>query len=157
MSMTEEKFFSPDSDSLKKMVRLLELARRNFLENYWKMHSGTLAKSQFNQLMLIRFIMPCNLSRIMAVTGLTSGAASLFVEKLVQLGFLTRKDNPNDRRNVQITLTRDGQRFLRDVDNSLDEYISSYFKTCTEKELQIVAQATATIVDKLGHLERDAK
>ena len=68
---------SPDLEALKKMVRLLERKHREFLEKDWKEHAYEIQRSQFNQLMTVRFAMPCNLGRIMAVTGLTSAGASL--------------------------------------------------------------------------------
>ena len=143
-----------DVNSFKKMVRLLDWCRRSFLEADWKEHAGGLQKGQYIQLMLIRFIMPCNLGRIMAVTGLTSAGASLFVDKLVQQGFLLRTDDPDDRRSVRIQLTEKGRSYLQKVDDRLNKYIFSYFDTCTEEELQIIGQAADIIDARLSGLEK---
>ena len=146
---TENDADRPDVNALKKMVRLLEGRRRVFMENDWKKYDSTLPKSQFNQLMLIRFAMPCNLGRIMEITGLTSPGASLFVDKLVQKGILFRKDDRHDRRNVRISLTRKGQEYLKDVDERLDRFVFQYVETCTAEELRTVAKAVGIICRKL--------
>ena len=127
---------SPDLEALKKMVRLLE-----FLEKDWKEHAYEIQRSQFNQLMIVRFAMPCNLSRIMAVTGLTSAGASLFVDKLVQSGYLIRTDDPNDRRNVRISLSDKGAKFISEVVERFNKFIEGYLRTCTREELATVSQA----------------
>ena len=132
---------SPDLEALKKMVRLLERKHRAFLEQDWKEHAYEIQRSQFNQLMIVRFAMPCNLSRIMAVTGLTSAGASLFVDKLVQSGYLIRTDDPNDRRNVRISLSDKGAKFISEVVDRFNAFIEGYLKTRTREELAVISQA----------------
>ena len=86
---------------LKKMCRTLEVRRRDFLESVWRdLYSGDLPQQQFNHLMMLRFSLPCNLHRVMMVTGLSSAGASILVNKLVQFGLLKRQEDPSDRRNI---------------------------------------------------------
>ena len=85
--------------------------------------------------------MPCNLGRIMAVTGLTSAGASLFVDKLVQSGYLIRTDDPNDRRNVRISLSSKGAKFIGEVVDRFNEYINGFLRTRTREELAVISQA----------------
>ena len=91
--------------------------------------------------MIVRFALPCNLGRIMAVTGLTSAGASLFVDKLVQNGFLIRTDDPNDRRNVRISLSEKGAKFVAGVVDRFNTFISDYLRTRTSEELAVITQA----------------
>ena len=100
--------------------------------------------------MQIRFILPCNLSKIMELTGLTSAGASLFVDKLVQQGYLTRTDDPSDRRNVLIDVSAKGRELLSGVEDRLNEYISSYFVTCSAEELADVEKGMQVIYRKLS-------
>jgi len=144
-----EKSVHPDVGTFKKMCRLLELKRRIFLEQDWKNCATELPRGQFNNLMMVRFAMPCNLSRIMSITGLTSAGASLFVDKLVQQGFLRRIEDPDDRRNVQISVTAKGQQLLNGVDDRLNEYIFRYFDNCSAEELEGIDQAMKIICSKL--------
>ena len=147
---------SPDLESFKKMVRLLERKHREFLEKDWKEHAYEIQRSQFNQLMTVRFAMPCNLGRIMAVTGLTSAGASLFVDKLVQSGYLLRTDDPNDRRNVRISLSDKGAKFISEVVDRFNAFITGYLQTRTREELAIVSQAMDIINQTIDDGEEGA-
>ena len=147
---------SPDLEALKKMVRLLERKHRAFLEQDWKEHAYEIQRSQFNQLMTVRFAMPCNLGRIMAVTGLTSAGASLFVDKLVQSGYLLRTDDPNDRRNVRISLSEKGAKFIGEVVDRFNAFINGYLRTRTEAELAVITQAMKIINETLDDGEEGA-
>ena len=140
---------SPDLESFKKMVRLLERKHREFLEQDWKEHAYEIQRSQFNQLMIVRFATPCNLGRIMAVTGLTSAGASLFVDKLVQSGYLIRTDDPNDRRNVRISLSEKGSKFIGEVVDRFNAFINGYLRTRTREELAIITKAMKIINETL--------
>ena len=141
---------TPDLEVFKRCCRLLELRRRLFLAAEWKSLAGTMPRGQFFNLMLVRFILPCNLGRIMEVTGLTSAGASIFVDKLVQQGYLTRTDDPGDRRNVRIGVTPKGRELLNGVEARLNAYITAYFDTCTAEELADIGRGTSLIVRKLG-------
>ena len=144
---------SPDLDSFRKMVRLLERKHRAFLEQDWKEHAYEIQRSQFNQLMIVRFAMPCNLGRIMAVTGLTSAGASLFVDKLVQSGYLIRTDDPNDRRNVRISLSEKGATFIAGVVDRFNTFIANYLRTRTSEELAVITKAMKIINSTLDDEE----
>ena len=128
---------------------MLELKRRQFFEDDWKNCSRIIPRAQFNHLMLVRFSMPCNLGNIMAITGLTSAGASLFVDKLVNAGVLKREEDPNDRRNIIISVTDEGQKFLQEIDDRLDDYIYKYFAECSDEELQIIDKSMRIVCSKL--------
>ena len=128
---------------------MLELKRRQFFEGDWKNCSRIIPRAQFNHLMLVRFSMPCNLGAIMAITGLTSAGASLFVDKLVNAGVLKREEDPNDRRNIVISVTEEGQQFLKEIDDRLDDFIYGYFDECSAEELKIIDSAMNIVCSKL--------
>ena len=145
----ERKVFQPDVAIFKKMCRMLELKRRQFFESDWKNCSRTIPRAQFNHLMLVRFSMPCNLGMIMGITGLTSAGASLFVDKLVNAGVLKREEDPDDRRNIVISVTEQGQQFLKEIDDRLDDFIYRYFAECSEEELKCIDGSMRIVCSKL--------
>lgn len=136
----------------KKMCRLLEVYRHKFLCADRKRSSGSLPipQQQYTHLMMIRFALPCNLSRIMQITGLTSAGASIFVDKLVQKGILTRMENPRDRRNIIISLSPYARQMISEIDDRLNEYLCRHFETCTEDELIILQKASHIVCNKLN-------
>ena len=145
----ERKGFQPDVAIFKKMCRMLELKRRQFFESDWKNCSKTIPRAQFNHLMLVRFSMPCNRGTIMGITGLTSAGASLFVDKLVNAGVLKREEDPDDRRNIVISVTEQGQQFLKEIDDRLDDFIYRYFAECSEEELKCIDGSMRIVCSKL--------
>ena len=139
----------PDVSVFKKMCRLLEFKRRQFFEDDWKNCSRTIPRAQFNHLMLVRFSMPCNLGNIMRITGLTSAGASLFVDKLVNEGILVRQDDPDDRRNIIISVSEEGRRLLNEIDERLNSFICAYFAECSNEDLKIIEAAMNILCSKL--------
>ena len=140
----------PDVEFFKRMVRLLDLKRRTYLAKNRPAFAAKISPAQFHHLMLLRFVLPCNLARIMAVTNLTSAGASLFVDKLVQSGVLTRRTDPDDRRNVIIGASPQTQEIFQQVDKGLTELIDSYFDDCTPEELSVIERAGRIICSKIG-------
>ena len=136
-------------ESFKKMVRLLDLKRRTYFAKGCPRFAVRVSTVQFNHLMLLRFVMPCNLSRVMKVTGLTSAGASLFVEKLVSSGVLRREVDPHDRRNVIISAAPETQKIFQLVDQGLNELIDGYFDICSPEELSVLERAGEIVCDKL--------
>lgn len=131
---------------LKKMCRSLEIRRRDFLESVWRdLYSDALPQQQFSHLMMLRFSLPCNLNRVMAVTGLSSAGASILINKLVKFGLLVRQDDPADRRNVIIDFSPKSEQMCRDIDARLNLYITNYFQSQPEAELAAIEQASRTI------------
>ena len=139
-------------ENFKRMVRLLDLKRRSYFAKNTPKFAGRVSPGQFNHLMLLRFALPCNLSRVMTVTGLTSAGASLFVEKLVASGVLNREVDPRDRRNVIISATPSTQETFRRIDQGLNELIEGYFTQCgcTPEELEILERAGTIVCSKLN-------
>ena len=143
-------------DVFKKMCRMLEVRRRVVLDAAWReYYSNELPQQQFIHLMMLRFSLPCNLARIMEVTGLSSAGASILVNKLVKLGYLKRHDDPSDRRNVIINFTPEGAEMCSEVEDLLNRYIFSYFDSCKEKELQEIEDASRTICRALDRSRQD--
>ena len=137
-------------ENFKRMVRLLDHKRRVYFSKNYPKFAVRISPVQFNHLMLLRTVLPCNLSRVMTVTGLTSAGASLFVEKMVSLGVLTREVDRRDRRNVIISATPGTRDIFRRVDQGLNELIEGYFAQCgcTPEELAILERAGTIVCSK---------
>lgn len=137
-------------DLLKRMCRLLEIERRQFLDDAWKRHYAKfVTQQQFIHLMAVRFSLPCNLGKIMKITGLTSAGASIFVDKMVKSGVFLRIDDPNDRRNVIINFTPKIQEAIFNLDDRLNRFIYKFFTSCSEKDLQNLENSCRLVCEKL--------
>ena len=124
---------------------MLEMKRKRFIENDWQHYSKLIPRQQFLHLMMVRHSLPCNLARIMQVTGMTSAGASIFVDKMVKRGAFERHEDPGDRRNIIISFTPRATKIAERIDDRLDRYIFSFFADCTGEELAILEQASRTV------------
>ena len=129
----------------KKMCRMLEVKRKRFIENDWQHYKKLIPRQQFLHLMMVRHSMPCNLAKIMQITGMTSAGASIFVDKMVKLGALERKEDADDRRNLIISFTPESAKIIEDIDERLNKYIFQFFSDCDEKELATLEEASRIV------------
>lgn len=129
----------------KKMCRMLEMKRKRFIENDWQHYAKLIPRQQFLHLMMVRHSLPCNLAKIMQITGMTSAGASIFVDKMVKSGALERKEDVNDRRNIIISFTPRAEKITTRIDDRLNQYIFQFFAGCNEEELDHLEQASRIV------------
>lgn len=70
---------------------------------------------QFNTLMRLHHRGQCALSELGTELDITPAATSQMVDKLVQTGYLTRTEDPNDRRVKVLNLTNKGRALVLDA------------------------------------------
>lgn len=131
--------------SFKKMCRLLEIARHDFLDRDWYHFAMMMPHQQFTHLMMVRLAVPCNLSQIMSLTGMTSAGASIFVNKMVKRGIFRRTVDPEDRRNVIISFTDFALLHMQRIEKRLDDFICSFHPECSEEEIEILGRASRIV------------
>ncbi|MBO5438049.1 MAG: MarR family transcriptional regulator [Thermoguttaceae bacterium] len=143
-----------NTDSFKRMFRLIDCARRNYINHSWGdickgKSAGKLSSRHIYYLTLIRQQLPCNLNTVMQITGLSSSAASTFIEKLVQAEIVTRKPNEEDRRNVQIIPTPETLQIFQEVDRRLDRLIDFLAQDCTPEEIEAIDRTGELVCRKI--------
>lgn len=129
----------------KRMCRMLEIKRKRFIENYWQHYAKLIPRQQFLHLMNVRHSLPCNLAKIMQVTGMTSAGASIFVDKMVKQGAFERHEDVNDRRNIIISFTPRAEQITERIENRLNKYIFQFFADCNIEELEMLEQASRLV------------
>ena len=80
---------------------------------------GELTDTQSQAVLKISRISPCTLSEAAKVLRITKPSASTLVERLVVKGVLERRQDPDNRRCVLITVAEQAQNFLDTVENEL--------------------------------------
>jgi DNA-binding MarR family transcriptional regulator len=68
-----------------------------------------ISMQQLGVLMYLQRSGNCGISKIGSDLGVTNAAASQMIERLLQQGFLQRKEDPNDRRVRNVVLTEKGR------------------------------------------------
>ncbi|MBQ9087264.1 MAG: winged helix-turn-helix transcriptional regulator [Lentisphaeria bacterium] len=129
----------------KKMCRMLEVKRRRFLEDDWRHYSKLIPQQQFIHLMMVRHSLPCNLAKIMRLTGMTSAGASIFVDKMVKMGIFERREDSADRRSIVIKFTGRAVESIERLEDRLNRFILQFFADCDEKDLSTLEEASRIV------------
>lgn len=72
-------------------------------------------------------------------TGMTSGAATVMLDRLERAGFITRELNPSDRRGLLIKINRKSMKKLGSVFVGAQTAQSNVIGSYSAKELEIIA------------------
>ena len=88
--------------------------RRSMREFVQFSRDSGLSMSQLSTLFRIYHAKACDVSSVGDHLGVTNAAASQMVDRLVQLGFMERSEDPQDRRVRQLTLTLKGKKVVDD-------------------------------------------
>jgi DNA-binding MarR family transcriptional regulator len=79
-------------------------------------------------------------------TGMTRGAASKLVDRLVGKELVTRKDRTDDRRFQDIALTPAGRRLVPSLAALADQNDEEFFHTLSAKERELLIAALKKLV-----------
>ena len=73
------------------------------------------------------------------------------VDELVQNGLVNRTRDPNDRRNVQLSLTDEGEKKIKDLHKKYGELLADQFSILNDEELRILSSALKSIKKVINH------
>ncbi len=112
-----------------------------------------LTMSQFGALFQIRTRGRMGVSDVGDDLGVTSAAASQMLERLVQQGFITRSEDPDDRRVKQIVLTEKGSQLLHQSVQARQEWLKNLATMMTKEESKQVINGLQILIEKTHQLE----
>lgn len=81
---------------------------------------------------------------------ITRAAASYLVDRLVDLGYVTRHLDPNDRRRSVLRIAEADNEHRHDFTGSVDRNFSKVFQDRTNAELAAFTAMLADLVDNIG-------
>ncbi len=67
------------------------------------------------------------------------------VDELVKNGLVNRKRDPDDRRNVQLSLTDKGKKMIKDLHNRYGRILADQFSILTDEELRTLSSALVSM------------
>jgi DNA-binding MarR family transcriptional regulator len=86
-------------------------------------------------------------SIVAEITGLTRGAVSKLIERLLQKGLVTRTEFSDDRRYQEIKLTPNAVRLVPKLANIADENDESFFSVLSENERRNLMSTLIKLAD----------
>ena len=112
---------------------------------------------QLRVLVMITARGPLNLTAVADGLGVNPSNASRTCERLVSEGYLDRRDDPQDRRNLTLTLTEDGTRMVntvmhhrRQVLQQILGRMSANQRKQLSRSMQAFTNAAASVTDGGG-------
>ena len=70
---------------------------------------------------------------------------SRVVDELVQNGLVNRQRDPEDRRNIQLSLTERGEKLINDLNKKHVRILSEQFSILSDEELRILSSALESL------------
>ncbi len=95
-----------------------------------------------------------NVSDVGDALGISIAAASQMLERLVQLGLVTRTEDPQDLRVKKLVMTDKGRRVLRESMEARQGWLEDLVSTLSPAEKQQVAAAVELLIDKTRQLDQ---
>jgi DNA-binding MarR family transcriptional regulator len=97
-----------------------------------------------------------NATAVAAALDVHLSSASRICDRLVQAGLLDRRDLPEDRRHVELTLTPAGQRLLATVNDHRRDVFTRILRRMAAADRAVLTQALAEFVTAAGEYDQVA-
>jgi len=119
-----------------------------------------LTNTQSQAVFKISKICPCTLSDVAKTLRITKSSASTLVERMVVKGVLERKQDPDNRRRVLITVKRAAQKFQKIIEKELVKELKRIANSMPPEDFNKWVEAHQAIdqaIDNIyGHKKMDA-
>lgn len=117
----------------------------------------------FGQAMILRHLyyrQPCTISDMAADMGISSPAVSQMLDRLVEMGLVTREENPLNRRQKQVALTAAGRTLLKEAEQVQKQWLQNVLNTLSREEAEHLQRAFSRLNERLEafrNLQRDVE
>lgn len=131
----------------------MEVAMRGSMRRFlrYAIESG-LSMSHFGALFYVHHSGSCGVTEVGEHLGVTSAAASQMLDRLVNLGLVSRAEDPGDRRVRRIELTKKGRQAIEGGIRARQEWVNDLAGTLTQDEKKHLTSALETLVLKARQL-----
>jgi DNA-binding MarR family transcriptional regulator len=130
--------------------RWLDISMRRTMREFlgYARRSG-LSMSQFGALFHLYRAGSCGVTEVGDHLGVTGGAASQMVDRLVGQGLVQRGIDPEDRRVKRIELTGKGERMLKEGLRTRQQWVVEVGDSLSSKEKETVIRALELLIEKM--------
>jgi len=143
----------PFSDVLSEWVQVF--MHRSFRDFKRFMDEAGLSPSQVNALMRLYHGEQCGVTDIGGHLGISNPAASQLVERLVQMGFLERQEDRQDRRARSLKLTPQGRGLVQRGVEARRQWLESLTANLTPAQQAMIAESLSMLTEAARNLEKD--
>lgn len=111
-------------------------------------HQNHITHSQWFVLTMIQHFKKLSIKDIAEKMEMSSSAATQLVDGLVQVGLVTRREDPKDRRLVQLELSPKGKKHITATKNEHINEMAEIFDALTDEELEEFVRLHKKILSK---------
>ncbi len=101
--------------------------------------------AQYRALVAVRSLSPCGVADLAERVCTTTASMSTMVDRLVEMGLLTRTRSKEDRRRVEIQLARGVEARMRKIDEAVCDSLTGYLGELTVNDKKAIKTATDAI------------
>jgi len=117
---------------------------------------GVVTVTQLRTLVVLDGHGEMNLNRLAELLGVTPSTAMRMIDRLLNAGLVTRRDNPTNRREVVLGLTDQGQQVVREVTSARRAEIARIVKAMPAGQRTGLIQALRAFAEAAGEPEPSA-
>lgn len=110
-----------------------------------RQRAPSLSVPQFRVLAFLSHNPDSSLSDVAEHIGITRATASPLIDRLVQRGLVDRREDPTERRHIQLKLTSEGHDRLEEIRNSTRQKLAELLDEMTSEELEQVSAGLALL------------
>jgi DNA-binding MarR family transcriptional regulator len=126
---------------------------RSMRESRRFMAESGLSPSQAHALMRLYHHGHCGVSDLGDELGVTNAAASQLVDRMLQLGLITRREDASDRRIKQVALTSQGEALVRAGIDARRRWMEGLTDNLAPHEREAIIAALVLLTDAARRLE----
>jgi len=141
----------PLEKTLNDWVHLIMMRSMRHFMRFAKARNYSLA--QLNALMRLHYKGRCAVTDLGEESGVTRAAVSQLLEKMVQQGWVTRTEDPNDRRHKVVMLTPIGEQIVHESINARQAWLAQLVNLLSPEEQAQVDAALQLLIQKAASLE----
>ena len=108
---------------------------------------AALTLPQLRVLVLASLAEPLNATAVAAALEVHLSSASRICDRLVRGGLLARRDRPDDRRHLELTLTEEGERVLADITAHRKRVFSRVLRRIDPADRALLTDALGPFID----------
>lgn len=127
------------SEQIQDLLKQINIKVRHIMLK--EFHSYPLTFHQFHIMKLIKKNPQINLTALCSDLNLSKGSLSLTINKLVEEGYVLRKENASDRRHIDIILSEEGEKILAATKDKSRQIFSLLTASLSEEELEDIIES----------------
>ena len=141
----------PDRPALARALAAMETFQQRLMAHHATEFAALdITMAQAKLLYVVATAGELSMSEIAVRLGVTVSTSSGAVERLVELGLVARSDDPNNRRQVRVSITETGSTTLGHLRELNDRQIRSLLESVSDDDLDTVERATRILAQAIS-------